>query len=215
MLGGTLLAAGAAGWFCHGAHPLRAEEPSSMRSHDVSVATQEIAERTIGGDRVPEEATQINPRSPAYDPVRIGTVLDLRVRQLFEREPRAAAWADRVEADERAQMEALRDVFPSIRVEEVECRTASCRTVVSVSPADLTDMVEYVQIFVPVGEIVSFDVLDAGDGTDRAHVAWFGSFSPQYRDIAALRSEHQRRFPEMSREREEWLARREQRREVP
>lgn len=158
---------------------------------------------------------QTNPRSPGYDPVRLGVVLDLSVRELFEREPRVATWADRIEADERAQMESLRDVFPSIRVEEVECRTASCRTVVSVSPDEMTDMVEYVQMFVPVGEVVSFDVLDAGDGTDRAHVAWFGSFGPQYRDVAALRSEHQRRFPGLAREREHWLTRREQRHEVP
>lgn len=215
LLGGWLISAIAAGWWLRG-------DRARTDHQDVAVArpqgqrdpAQHVETRAPDEGAARREVIDINPRAPDYDPVRLGAVLDVSARQLFEREPRMPAWAERVEVQQRSQMEALRAVFPSIEVDEVECRTATCRTTIVVDPAELEDMLEYVQMFVPVGEVVGFDLLDAGSTGDRAHVNWFGSFSPQHRDVLALQAEHERRFPGTARERDAWIARRDQRREV-
>ena len=145
LLGGWLISAMALGWWFHAGDSRHPSQPPSAHSH----ATRSSG--TVQDLRSPEnveparDVIQVNPRDPGYDPVRVGAVLDLSVRQLFTTEPRVATWADRVEAQERSQMEAIRNVFPSIQVEEVECRTATCRTTVSVTPAELDDLIQYVQ----------------------------------------------------------------------
>jgi hypothetical protein len=214
LLGAWLLSSIGFGWWIHdGDGRGRSKPPGAHSQTSVAAPVREdaVIHSAVGSAR---GVIQVNPRHADYDAVRVGVVLDLSAQQLFAGEPRVADWAERVESQERAQVESSRNVFPSIQVEEVECRTATCRTTISLTPAELDEMLQYIQMFVPLGEVVSFDILDDGAGADRAHVAWFSEFSPQYRDVDAVKAELQRRFPQRAEARDAWIAERDQRKKA-
>lgn len=162
----------------------------------------------------PVEAThpgwvESNPRAPGYDPVRVGQVLDLPVSAIYEREPRDPGWAPGMESQQRTLLAAeLGNVFEGAAVDEVECRTGTCRSVVRVRAGDLDALLQYVQVFVPLGEVVSFDVLESGSET--ARVAWYLSFGPRFRDLTALAEHVRGTKPDFEKARARWIEQRRQ-----
>ncbi len=71
-------------------------------------------------------AIETRPGRPGYDPTRFAALLS--ARQMFQREPRAAHWADTMEARLRAPIERdLAAVLPGAKFDAIDCKTSVCK----------------------------------------------------------------------------------------
>jgi hypothetical protein len=78
--------------------------------------------------RLATAAGDLNPSSPAYDPLRLVRESKVRVRSIFWAEPRDAVWADAMEQGLRAPLTAdLQSALPGLSDLTIECRTTVCR----------------------------------------------------------------------------------------
>lgn len=202
----AFLFSAAAGWHLGPGRHRRAAATSSAPDTHAHHEPPDADAPTAHGerDRAAGGRLETNPRAPGYDAIRVGQVMDLPVTALFDREPRDATWASTMEADQRATIEqVLHEAFADASIDELECRTATCRVGVSVAAADLEAMVDLLQVYVPIGEVLSYTVLD--DGPERAHVQWNMAFGPQRRTLAALTEHVRRTNPTLERRRRQWI----------
>lgn len=134
---------------------------TSRRARPLRIKTQAIVE---------EDSTK-----DGYDAMKLVTVLNWRIVKVFEAEQRNPQWADSMESVLRAKFEhALTEHFPRSKVSKVECKAASCQTSVSV-PAEYGELIgEYIQGFVPPGDVFSVDWGEI-DGESGAQILTFES----------------------------------------
>ncbi len=204
--GALFVVAAAAGWSWR---TTRSHAGETIR---LPISTREGASVHAPSAPSSEDATprarwiESNPRAAGYDAVRVGQVMDLSVADVYEREPREANWASRMEAEQRETLgQAFSELFTNAQVDEVDCRTATCRTVVSVAPGDLEPMLEFVQVFAPIGQVMSFEVLDRGPVV--AHVAWFVAFGPEFSTLRSLQTRILETEPKFEERRAAWIER--------
>jgi len=146
---------------------------------------------------------ETNPRAVDYDAAKLLEATGMSMADAFAREPRVASWADPMEQQQRQALEeGLREAFPLANVESSECRTAMCRTVISVPLEELSDISQYIQLFITLGDLISFEDID--DDGSRAYVAWNVAFRGPARDLQAL----QALWPEREQHRRAWLEQR-------
>lgn len=106
-----------------------------------------------------------NPRAPNYDPVQVAKLLDRPHDEIFAAEPRDGQWAPEFETAMQSLIEAdLAEDLPDARIGAIECRTSSCRVVVSAADADAETVSAYVQSFVPIGTSVSVAYGESAEG---------------------------------------------------
>jgi hypothetical protein len=122
-----------------------------------------------------------DPTAPDYNPVMLARLLERPSREVFAAEPRDDAWAADFEAALWSLVDAdLAEDVPQASVEAIECRTSSCRVVVSAPASELDLASSYVQSFVPVGQRVSVASGDVADG--RGELVFHGLLPPELRD---------------------------------
>jgi hypothetical protein len=127
-----------------------------------------------------------DPQSANYDPARLATGLGLRASDIFNKEPRAAAFADRRErALQEEIQDRLRDLDPFDADIAVECRTSSCELTVSgPDGGNLNDALQMIELHTLGAEAaeIGFGPPAAGRRGLRATLL----FSPALRDHKAF-----------------------------
>jgi hypothetical protein len=134
----------------------------------------------------PNAPVQLTPGAPGYDGVLAGLWLDLTAVETFEREPVDDEWARdlRPELSDLVSTH-LAAISARAKVAGVECRTSSCRISIDVPDDEQPAVLEYMQLFVPIGTRVSYELLDVGDG--QSAIIFTSVFGNEIRPRAAYR----------------------------
>ncbi len=99
-----------------------------------------------------------DPTKANYDPTKLLLVLDMPIGEIHESEPRDSLWASEMEvALERYVTDSTKQDFPNSELVSVECRSASCKTHLTVPDDEFSDLNEYVQVFAVMGEYMSVE----------------------------------------------------------
>jgi hypothetical protein len=121
--------------------PGRSDRPTAASSGSTGPTTSGAPTPTRGGPslprltatapRAPRASVQNDPLSADYDASKLAD-LKIPVHEIFRAEPRNAAWARPIEQSIRRTMDRdFEQVLPGAKVEEMECRTMTCRMVIS------------------------------------------------------------------------------------
>lgn len=200
LLAAAVLTAGfVGGWCLRG--PVRTAapgKPATAFAEDavVPVATSGPSAGTHRGVPLADASpVQLTPGAAGYDGVRAARWLGLTTSELFEREPRDAAWASAMEEELAHVVEGqARATGLDLQVLDAECRTSSCRTLVEIATSDEEDALVYFQGLAPLGTRLGWEAVTDADG--RRAISFTTVFEAAMREPADYRAffaEYQRR----------------------
>lgn len=110
-------------------------------------------------------AAMVAPLNPRYDAIFASAYLNLSPLEVFERESRVAAFADRREQFlPRAYGPLLEELIPTATVPDVECRTRCCLVHVRAPNGEWSKAVQYHLAWGDLASVKSHVFADGGEG---------------------------------------------------